>query len=164
MYNNYHVINFRSSHPCKFHCELHHLHKHQRSPSASPHSNPMLEQRNQRSSRITHACQTTSTIHECLQKHDKVIKAAIWRRPPCFPDPKTNRVFRGWDGVMEQENLFLPLESNPPPPTSEMLSICCQHPVCLRTCSRVPRRRPDRSEQCLAARQRHHSRRCECYL
>lgn len=123
MYNNYHVISFRSWHPCKFHCELRHLHKHRRSPSASPHSNPMLEQRNQRSSRITHPCQTTSTIHECLQKHDKVIKAAIWRRPPCFPDPKTNRVFRGWDGVMEQENLFLPLENDPPTPPPHLRNV-----------------------------------------
>lgn len=159
MYNTYHVINFRSWHLCEFYSELHHFHKHQCSPSASLHSNPMLEEWNQHSSRITYPRQTSSTIHECFQKHDKVIKAAIWSRPPYFPDPKTNRVFRGWDGAGEP----IPTPGNWTP-TSEMLNICCQHPICLRTCSRVPWRRADRSEQFLAARQRHHSHRCVCDL
>lgn len=118
-----------------------------------------LEQRTQHSSGITYPRQTTSTMHKWLQKHDKVIKAAIWSRPPHFPDPQTMRAFRGWDGAGEP----IPTPGDWAP-TSEMLNICCQHPVCLRTCSSVPRRRPDRSEQFLAARQRHYSHRCVCDL
>ena len=126
--NTYHVIDFRSWHPCEFQSRLHHLHK--------------------------HPCSTKCITRQTTNFSRNMTK---WSRQRSGVGPHTSQIPKPGEcseGGTEQENLFPPLETEPPP--KKCWISAGKHPFCLRTCSRVPCRHPHGSERFLA---RHHSRR-----